>query len=618
MNRVKKYYFFILIIIQGHIINAQTLSFTDVAIPSWIFYGEDPGHSVAWGDYDNDNDIDLYVVKTTGGNTKNYLFRNDVNTAGRFYEVATQLGIDEASANSWAAAWCDINNDNLLDLYVCNLSDYMFSIENKLFVNNGMTFDDQSTNYNASIFGQNRALCWGDYDNDGDQDLFLTLNNVVGIQEAKLLRNDGNYFTDVTNLYNIITEPYNSSKAQWVDFDNDNDLDLYINISTLYDNRFYENRINENNMFIDISSTYAIDDSGDASWSLWFDYDNDADLDLFLSGREIRFYRNDLNLINDFTDVTTNLGIPLNLAPDHFTTGDYDLDGDLDLYIANAYDPNSFFRNDINSTGIFVEIGDSLGVNDSNAGLATVSGDYDNDGDLDIFVLNGGNPEFNNLYRNEIISSNYLFIRPTDVNGCYNRFGSKVKVYYAGTNSLVGMRVVDGGGNGGLSQNQYDCHFGLDDSLAYDIEVIFTTRTNGQNHIFNKHNRPELGNYIPSQHGYFLEVRDSVITVTSLYPKKEQDVITDFKMYQNYPNPFNATTVIPIQLENSYHVKLTIYDLKGKEVRSFDKGYLPNGYYKVTWNSKNGAGNGVASGVYLSSLYLDNQLQDVKKIILLR
>jgi hypothetical protein len=103
-----KSFFVILSIFQLQIINAQNLSFTDMAIPLWIFYGNNPSGSICWGDYDNENDIDLYIVKRgyaiTGPQIVNYLFRNDVNTDGRFYEVAAQLGIDEEFSNSWGAA----------------------------------------------------------------------------------------------------------------------------------------------------------------------------------------------------------------------------------------------------------------------------------------------------------------------------------------------------------------------------------------------------------------------------------------------------------------------------------------------------------------------------------
>jgi len=624
--KIHIFLFVIFFICTIHILNAQTLSFTEVAASLGIEYGDTPSGSLCWGDFDNDNDVDLYVVNAgyaiTGPQNLNFLFRNDVNIDGNFYEVATQFGIDEEFPASSGAAWCDINNDGLLDLYVSNSSNWIVPYENRLFINNGDFFEDQTNNYNASNFGNNFSCCWGDYDNDGDQDLFVVTGEYDTVK-SRLFRNDDIVFTDVTDIYNISIDTQNLSVANWVDYDNDGDLDLYIYIS-VFENRLYENRINENNTFVNVATSYGINDDGRSGGTLWIDYDNDEDLDLFIlnSYRQnippSKFYRNDININNQFTDVTTLVGFPDSLSAYSGTLGDFDLDGDIDIYLTDHHRENKYFINDMNKSGLFIEEGISLNIADSLEGLAASSADYDNDGDLDIFVLNHGGAEHNRMYRNNLNSNQYLLIRLTDKNGSFNRFGSKVKVYYAGTDSLVGMRVVDGGGSGGKIQNPYDCHFGLTPNYAYDIEVIFTTKTNGQNHIFNKYNRPELGNYIPAHQGHFLEIRDSVVTVTSVNSNNSPILVKNFKLYQNYPNPFNSTTVIPFQLDKSYQVKLIIFDLRGKKTITLKNEILQKGFYEVKWDAKNSDGNKVASSVYMCRLFLDNKIQDVRKIILIQ
>ncbi len=305
---MKKYFFLIIIffICKPHILNAQTLSFTEVAVQLGIHYGDSPSGSICWGDYDNDGDIDLYVVNwgyaITGPQNLNFLFRNDVNVDGRFYEVAAQLGIDEEFPASHGAAWCDVNNDGLLDLCVCNSSDYIVPYENKLFINNGTIFEDRTDYYNVSNFGNNLSCCWGDYDNDGDQDLFVVVAEYDTL-ESKLFRNDDNIFIDVTHVYNINIGTQNLSVANWVDFDNDGDLDLYIYI-TVFENRLYENKVNENNTFVNVAPIYGLNDTGRSGGALWFDYDNDSDLDLFILNLRnpnsppyippSKLYRNDL------------------------------------------------------------------------------------------------------------------------------------------------------------------------------------------------------------------------------------------------------------------------------------------------------------------------------------
>ncbi|GAB4337086.1 MAG: hypothetical protein Kow0037_19370 [Calditrichia bacterium] len=617
------YFLFLLVFVKS--IYAQQLSFTDVAQQLGVSQ-IDYAYGCAWGDYDNDNDIDLYVTSyafsLTGPQNLNNLFRNDINTTGIFVDVATQMGVEESYTASRGATWCDFNNNGILDLYA-TVNSYSYPDSSKLFVNKITHFDNQGGRYRVSNWGHHMMPCWGDYDNDGDQDLYLVIHTPS--RRNKLYRNDGDFFTNVTNLYNV-KGGGNGGSANWVDFDNDGDLDIYVYNSN-DKNILYENRIDENNTFVDVSMFYAVNDSGKHGGSIWFDYDNDGDQDLFLANEiNINFphlstpskmYQNNINISNQFVEVTNILGIGDSISSISSTVGDYDNDGDLDLYVGVPYGPNKYFRNDYNVNGTFSETALSLNIDDTLSSVGLVSGDYDNDGDLDIYALNAPR-ETCRLYRNNLNSSDYLSIRLLDREGNFNRFGSSVKVYFSGTDCLVGMRAVDGGGSGQRTQNAYDCHFGLDPNQAYDIEVIFTTRTNGQNHVFNKYNRPELGNVIPAQVGHFLEIRDSVVTVTAIQPGEKPQTIKSFKLYQNYPNPFNSGTTISFQIEKHYRVKLIIYDLTGKEVITLTNQYYNRGFYEINWNGKYWEGGDVASGVYICNFLLDNKLQDVRKMFLIR
>lgn len=227
-------------------LHAQTLSFTEVSYSVGLHWFDYPYNSACWGDYDGDGDIDLYVpsigYSITGPQNLNALLRNDMSTWWGFSDVANELGVAEDYANSWGAVFCDVNNDGMLDLYVCNNTSTSPSEKNKLFINTGNGFEDLTAAYQVNISGSNRNACWGDYDNDGDQDLFLcTAQNAAGM--SRLFRNDGIYFTDVTLVYNI-SGSINIKSACWVDFDNDGDQDLYIS-QVVTGNKLYENRINE-------------------------------------------------------------------------------------------------------------------------------------------------------------------------------------------------------------------------------------------------------------------------------------------------------------------------------------------------------------------------------------
>ena len=210
----------------------------------------------------------------------------------------------------------------------------------------------------------------------------------------------------------------NSRFANWVDYDNDGDLDLYVSNSH-FENNLYENRINENNTFLEISYYYALNDSGRSGASNWFDYDNDGDLDLFLANLidpnfphlypGSKLYRNEINITGQFVDITNAIGIFDTTSSRSCTVGDYDNDGDLDLYLG-CYGrglKNKLFRNDVNISGLFTEFGAIANVADTMNALGTLSGDYDNDGDLDLYVMNLSDDPCR-MYKNNTNSSSFL------------------------------------------------------------------------------------------------------------------------------------------------------------------------------------------------------------------
>jgi len=356
---------------------------------------------VAWGDYDNDGDLDLYVANY---NEANVLYRN--NGDGTFTDVTSEAGVGCIS-HSYGVAWGDYDNDGDLDLYVANYG------ANVLYRNNGDgTFTDVTSEAGVSCTGSSLGVAWGDYDNDGDLDLY-----VANHYEANVLyKNNGDgTFTDVTGAAGVGCTG-SSYGVAWGDYDNDGDLDLYV---TNYEaNVLYRN--NGDGTFTDVTSEAGVSCTGSSRGVAWGDYDNDGDLDLYVANYNEAnvLYRN--NGDGTFTDVTSEAGVGCTGHSLGVAWGDYDNDGDLDLYVTND-GANVLYRN--NGDGTFTMVGAGVGCTGSSYGVAW--GDYDNDGHLDLYVANSG---ANVLYRNNGNLNHWLQIRLHGTISNRSAIGTKVKV----------------------------------------------------------------------------------------------------------------------------------------------------------------------------------------------
>jgi len=406
------------------------------------------GFGVAWGDYDNDGDLDLYLANSGQANK---LFRND---GGGVFVDATSGPLGDTGQGT-GVAWADYDNDGDLDLYLVNSGS-----ANKLFRNDGGgTFVDVTSGPLGDT-GQGRSVAWGDYDGDRDLDLFVT--NLVGT--SRLLRNDGSgAFTDVTlsDLSGIPDTNGSSYGAAWADYDNDFDLDLCF---TIYappagkGSRVLKNTIGNGKMGV-----FDFADTVDAAVGpAWGDYDNDGDLDLFLAryNRPSRLYRNDAGV---FVNVTGNsLLAPVASVGNTRAAawGDYDRDGDLDLYLVRNNQANKLFRNDGGMAFVDVTSGP---LGDTGSGQCAAWGDYDNDGDPDLYISNSG--QANKLLRNDTPAGNHwLKIRLQGVGSGRGGIGARV-----GIRTAAGWQIREiSGGSNFASQDAPEALFGLGSATAVD------------------------------------------------------------------------------------------------------------------------------------------------------
>ncbi len=410
--------------------------------------GENTNYSagLAWGDYDGDGDLDVYLTHSW---YPNELFRNE--GSGVFVD-ATSGPMGDADGGS-GVAWGDYDNDGDPDLYLSNCG-----TANKLFRNDGGGNFVDATSGPLGDAGCGMAVAWGDFDNDGDLDLYLTNDAAAN----KLFRNDGGgTFVDATS--GPLGDTGNSWTAACGDYDNDGDLDIYI-VNWNNANKLLRN--DGGLTFVNVTSG-PLGDAQKGKGVDWGDYDNDGDLDLYFANQ----YTGNKLLRNDgggsFVDVTSgplaDVGNTKGVA-----WGDYDNDGDLDLFLAKGdgatLGPNRLLRND--GGGAFVDA-TSGALADSGMFGGSGLGDFDNDGDLDLYVANFQGP--NSLFLNQKGSTmHWLHVNLVGVVSNKSAIGARVSAH---SGTLSQIREISGG-SGYLSQNSLTAEFGLGSLTSVDSLII--------------------------------------------------------------------------------------------------------------------------------------------------
>ncbi len=301
------------------------------------------------------------------------LYRNKGD--GTLTHTETMAGIDAGPAAGFGCGWADYDNDGKLDLYVVNVNEQ----QDFMWKNNGDgTFRNVAAQVGMDQRTNNYGVAWGDYDGDGYLDLFL----VGGNKQSILYHNMGNgTFMDVAAKCGMGDMNVAGFGAAWGDYDGDRDLDLYV---TRGGNDFlYRN--NGNGTFTNVAAEAGIVESSSGQGVAWGDYDNDGDLDIYVanySGQQDFLYRNTGD--GTFVQVAEKVGMKDNLSGRGVVWADYDNDGDLDLFVANDQGQDLIlYRN--NGNGTFSNVTKETGL-EGGWCIGTAWADYDNDGDLDPFV----------------------------------------------------------------------------------------------------------------------------------------------------------------------------------------------------------------------------------------
>ena len=484
------------------------------------------GPGLALLDYDNDGDLDIYLLQGAmldSGRSPagalfppparhwpgDRLFRNDLDATGalKFTDVTEQAGLGSTGYGQGVAVG-DYDNDGDPDLYVTNFG------PNVLYRNNADgTFSDVTAGAGVDDPNWSTSTAFTDYDRDGDLDLFVA-NYVQFTVKAnkrcagadgkpdycgpqaydavrdRLFRNDGDgRFADVTTAAGLDVAFGPGLGVTCADFNGDGWQDIYV-ANDGAENQLWLNQGNGRFENIALMAGVAINAYGKPEASMGVtagDFDNDGDEDLFMThlDRETNtLYLNDG--MGNFLDATDRYGLGRSSLP---YTGfgsewfDMDNDGNLDLFIANGavkieetlrgqpfpyQEINQLIRND--GAGAFIDItstaGPAMALQEVSRGAAF--GDIDNDGDIDIAVANNSGP-VRLLLNGAAAHNHWLTVRLQGGRSNRDGMGARVAVLREGKQALWRRAHTDGSY---LSANDPRVHFGLGRETGLDSVLV--------------------------------------------------------------------------------------------------------------------------------------------------
>jgi hypothetical protein len=458
-------------------------------------------------DLNNDGWQDIFVSNEEGSNSL-YLNNGDLT----FTDIAVFAGVDDPSSSSNGGCSADYDRDGDRDLFATTWG------SSKLFQNNGdNTFTDVTAFAGVGDPDNTyRTLgcAWGDYNQDGLIDLIMVrhLHEIQGTGLALdfvnsprpfFLNGDGT-FTNVTSLYlydpdelpvpgDPNTSPIRRPGFQpgFVDYDNDGDPDMYA--------------CNDFGFEIGPNVLWRNDGAGGPGW-IWTDFsmDSNSDVGIYCMGLAVGDYDNDgwfdmyvtnfadgvllkNNQDGTFTDETVFAGVGrgfLENGKPSVTWGDmffdYDNNGLLDLYVIagnldanpnfSRIQPNAFFEN--NGDGTFTDNSKFSGIDDEDYGRGGAYADFNNDGCLDVYLVNighqGNTPGVARLYLNPChYDNNWIIIKATGTTSNLDGIGARITATTPSGNQIREVGV----GWSHQSQHMLPVHFGLEDATLVDIQI---------------------------------------------------------------------------------------------------------------------------------------------------
>jgi enediyne biosynthesis protein E4 len=531
--------------------------------------------SIAWGDIDKDGFLDLLA--------SGKLFKNNQNNT--FTDITASAGINTPFFRN---NFIDMNNDGKDDILFLSST----AADNCIYINNGnSTFTKTPLTFTTPAFDWISTISIADVNNDKYPDLFVgQLKDAGGngLPNYFFLNNMANGFTNATTTFYPTVKLSETRGSQFVDFDNDGDLDLYVSLYRNAQDEFWQN--NGNGTFTDICVAKGIDrntngTSNHGTGCDWADYDNDGDMDLLLPqlchGTNLAggystttLYKNSGAPNYTFTKAaSTGIQYEETHAGSHW--GDVNSDGLADVFTSAFYTCrySDLYLQQANNT---------FALKSWDYGIHNVSGetdgtlvDFNNDGKLDLAC--GDNTYFLRLFKNNATSTNnYISINLVSTSGNAFAIGAKV-VMQAGGKTYTQYQMPN---HGALMNKSNRLFFGLGASAV--IDKITISWPNG------------TVNYEEFTTGL---TANSVITLTegagTSTTAMDEPISPALQYVSVYPNPFTDEVFFEYELTESSAVTVEVYSLMGTKVASVISEVQSAGSHKISWD-----GNSLSAGVY--------------------
>lgn len=598
MNKQVTYLFvliFSLLFLIKFPVNAQDL------VPFEVVDNESVGLTVTpfekWGmaihDIDRNGYPDIFCLRWKSPGYS----RIFVNNEAFFQDITSQSpieAIETEETGTRTTLWVDYDNDGDRDLSM-STDDALHLLRND---NNEFTDVAEEMGFVGQKppgFIANWEYTiggWADYDLDGDLDCVVSqINN----QNLYLFRNDGDHFTNVATEAGLdSTTLAENSRLTWQDIDLDGDPDLY---STM---NFFRN---DDGVFTEITEELGFADLQEVSYREFFDYDNDGDFDFFKSVSSANavttseIWRNEDGV---FVNATEDVG--LTISRDRYrsmTIGDFENDGDKDIFLQLNIDPSLdvLLVNDEVGPGdhVFSDVAEFVGISKTGDRKGSAFFDYDRDGFLDIYLPSAEHNHilYHNLGGND---ANWVGFILEGTASNRDAVGSLVTLYTADKKQICYTKC----GNGFLRQDNPWVHFGI--GLATEIDSVVIRWPLGYKQL--------LTDVAINQYHEIKEPDQTVVQTRDdeLHP-------STFQLDQNYPNPFNPSTNLSYHIPRATNVQLNIYDVNGRKVKTLVNSPQQVGHYKVIWNGNDDANNRLASGVYMYQLKAGNVMLSKKMVL---